>query len=79
MLNKQINSAHRSANYLDPMNLQKRIDLLRRNKILIFLKQNTAHSKHAVVENELYSLCKKNGILRLHMDAWQNVKNKVLF
>ena len=35
-LKKQTNSAHRSVHYLHPMNLHKRLDLLRQNEILAF-------------------------------------------
>ena len=78
-LNKQINSAHRSAHYLHPMNVHKRLDLLRQNKILAFPKKYTPCTKHAALENEFYDFREKSGVFRSHIDAWENVEDAVLF
>ncbi len=78
-LNKQINSAHRSAHYLHPANLHKRLDLLTQNEILAFLKQYTPRPKHAALENEFYDFHKKSGIFGPHLDALENVEEAVLF
>lgn len=78
-LNKQINSAHRSAHYLHPANLHKLLDLLRQNEILAFLKQYTPRPKHAALENEFYDFREKSGVFGPHVDAWENVEDAVLF
>lgn len=58
-VNKQINSAHRAAHYLRPINLHKRLDLLRRTETLDFLKQYPSCSKHATFETEFYIIFAK--------------------
>lgn len=78
-LNKQINSAHHSAHYLHPANLHKRLDLLRQNEILAFLKQYTRCPKHAALENEFYDFREKSGVFGPHVKAWENVEDAVLF
>lgn len=78
-LNKQINSAHRAAHYLHPINLHKRLDLLRQTEILAFLKHYTPRQKHAALETEFYDFREKSGVFGPHVDAWENVKDPVLF
>lgn len=78
-LNKQINSAHRSAHYLHPANLHKRLDLLRQNEILAFLKQYITRPKHAALENKFYDFREKSGVFGPPVDAWENVEDAVLF
>lgn len=78
-LNKQINSAHRAAHYLHPINLHKRLDLLRQIEILAFLKEYTPRPKHAALETEFYDFREKSGVCAPHVDAWENGEGPVLF
>ena len=78
-LKKQINLAHRSTHYLHPMNLHKRLDLLRQNEILAFCKQYIPRPKHAALENEFYDFREKSGVFGPLVDAWENVEGAVLF
>ena len=66
-LNKQVNSAYRSAHYLHPMDLHKRLDLLSQNEILPFLNQYTFRPKHAALENEFYDFREKSGVFGPHV------------
>lgn len=50
-----------------------------KTRISLFFKQHNSCPKHAALENESYDFGDMSGVLRYHMDAWENVENAVLF